>query len=54
MVQSIAAIVAALVVLGLVGIPCYGTIFGVVVPFANVLGLVGIPCYGTITGNGLA
>ena len=34
--------------LGLVGIPCYGTILTRVLVKRGGLGLVGIPCYGTI------
>ena len=36
--------------LGLVGIPCYGTIATTDATTDATLGLVGIPCYGTITG----
>ena len=37
--------------LGLVGIPCYGTISALYDDFNARLGLVGIPCYGTIRGS---
>ena len=36
--------------LGLVGIPCYGTINNCLARAYIKLGLVGIPCYGTICG----
>ena len=37
--------------LGLVGIPCYGTMNAKRVRRATRLGLVGIPCYGTIQAD---